>query len=130
MTDVTPAMALWGDETFGPVAAVYLVDGDEDAIARANDSAHGLTARVVTRQRTRRARRAPAGRRLGEHQRGLRRRLGFDRQPQQWLEGLGPGHRHGRHAFDVVTRTKTIAIQRLMPLAVHEASRQRPTGAS
>ena len=37
-------MALWGDETFGPVAAVYLVDGDEDAIARANDSAHGLTA--------------------------------------------------------------------------------------
>ncbi len=46
--------------------------------------------RVVSRCRARPTRGAPAGRRLGEHQRGVCRRVGIGRQPQQRLEGVGP----------------------------------------
>ena len=119
LAGVTPAMALWGDETFGPVAAVYPVDGDDDAIARANDSAYGLTASVWSRDSARAAR---VARRLAVGSVNINEAYaaawGSVDSPSSGWKASGPGHRHGRHAFDVVTRTKTIAIQRLMPLAV------------
>ena len=43
---VTPAMRIYGEETFGPVKCVVRVDGVEDAIACANDNAYGLSAAV------------------------------------------------------------------------------------
>jgi acyl-CoA reductase-like NAD-dependent aldehyde dehydrogenase len=41
---------LMRDETFGPVLPIVVVDTEEDAIARANASAYGLTASVWTRR--------------------------------------------------------------------------------
>jgi delta 1-pyrroline-5-carboxylate dehydrogenase len=41
------------DETFGPVLPIALVDGVDDAIARANASRYGLTASLWTRDRKR-----------------------------------------------------------------------------
>ncbi|HUB07772.1 MAG TPA: aldehyde dehydrogenase family protein [Myxococcales bacterium] len=41
-------LSLVTDETFGPVAAVEVVEGEEEAIARANASAFGLAASVWT----------------------------------------------------------------------------------
>jgi acyl-CoA reductase-like NAD-dependent aldehyde dehydrogenase len=35
-------------ETFGPVATVEVVDGAEEAVARANDTAYGLAAGILT----------------------------------------------------------------------------------
>jgi acyl-CoA reductase-like NAD-dependent aldehyde dehydrogenase len=46
LVDVTPDMAIAREETFGPVACVSVVDGDDDAVARANDTPFGLGAVV------------------------------------------------------------------------------------
>ena len=48
LTDVPPDSELARVETFGPVATVEVVDGDEEAVARANDTAYGLTAGILT----------------------------------------------------------------------------------
>ncbi|MDI3261982.1 MAG: aldehyde dehydrogenase family protein [Fulvimonas sp.] len=49
LADVRPEMTCYAEETFGPVAAVYPVDGFEQALAQANDSRYGLSAAVYTR---------------------------------------------------------------------------------
>jgi succinate-semialdehyde dehydrogenase/glutarate-semialdehyde dehydrogenase len=45
---VTKEMRLWGEEAFGPVAAVFRVPDFEEAIALANDSSLGLSSSVWT----------------------------------------------------------------------------------
>ncbi|MBF5008049.1 aldehyde dehydrogenase [Burkholderia pseudomultivorans] len=46
---VTREMKLYADESFGPVVTVQRVDGDEAALAAANDSEYGLSAAVFSR---------------------------------------------------------------------------------
>lgn len=46
VTNVTPKARIWDEETFGPSATIYVVDTDDEAIERANDSAYGLSAAV------------------------------------------------------------------------------------
>lgn len=48
LTGVTPDMRAYSEELFGPVAVVYRVDGEEEAIALANSSAYGLGASVFS----------------------------------------------------------------------------------
>ncbi|MBV9819279.1 MAG: aldehyde dehydrogenase family protein [Solirubrobacterales bacterium] len=43
---VTPAMRLYGEESFGPVVAVVTADGVDDAVRIANDTDYGLAAAV------------------------------------------------------------------------------------
>jgi benzaldehyde dehydrogenase (NAD) len=45
---VTPEMRIYREETFGPVKAIVRVDGEEAAIACANDNQFGLSAAVFT----------------------------------------------------------------------------------
>lgn len=45
---VTPAMRIYHDETFAPVKAIVRVDGEEAAIACANDNPFGLSSAVFT----------------------------------------------------------------------------------
>lgn len=49
LTGVTPDMAAFTDEIFGPVAPITVFDTDEEAIALANASAYGLVASIYTR---------------------------------------------------------------------------------
>ncbi len=42
LVDVNPKMRAYHEELFGPVAVVYRVESDEEAIALANDSRYGL----------------------------------------------------------------------------------------
>jgi benzaldehyde dehydrogenase (NAD) len=44
---VTPAMRIYGEETFGPVKAIVRVSGEEAAVACANDTAYGLSSAVI-----------------------------------------------------------------------------------
>ncbi|MEI7445216.1 MAG: aldehyde dehydrogenase, partial [Burkholderiales bacterium] len=46
---VTPAMRLYREETFAPVKAVIRVDGEDAAVACANDTEFGLSSAVFTR---------------------------------------------------------------------------------
>ena len=49
LRDVTPQMAIWREEVFGPVVAVRVVDGFDEAVEAVNDSVYGLAAGVFTR---------------------------------------------------------------------------------
>ena len=48
LSDVTPEMLIYREETFGPVAAVVPFDDEDDVIAMANDTDYGLAAYVYT----------------------------------------------------------------------------------
>jgi acyl-CoA reductase-like NAD-dependent aldehyde dehydrogenase len=50
---VTPAMRLYGEESFGPVVCVVRATGVEDAVRIANDTEYGLSAAVFGRDITR-----------------------------------------------------------------------------
>ncbi len=55
-------MAVWRDETFGPVAVVVPFKTDAEAIALNNDTEYGLSAGIITRNEERAlAHGAPAG---------------------------------------------------------------------
>ncbi|MGV9455555.1 aldehyde dehydrogenase family protein [Streptomyces sp. NPDC003635] len=51
--DVTPDMAIWREEVFGPVLAVRAVPGFTQAVEAVNDSGFGLAAAVFTRDLSR-----------------------------------------------------------------------------
>lgn len=53
LTDVPAGCPVDAEETFGPVAAVYEVSGEADAVAKANDTQFGLGASIWTQDRDR-----------------------------------------------------------------------------
>jgi succinate-semialdehyde dehydrogenase / glutarate-semialdehyde dehydrogenase len=53
LTNVNPQMTLAREETFGPVAPLFRVETDEEAVRLANDTEFGLAAYVYTRDLTR-----------------------------------------------------------------------------
>ena len=48
LSNVTPEMLIYREETFGPVAAVVPFDDEDDVIAMANDTEYGLAAYIYT----------------------------------------------------------------------------------
>ena len=48
LTNVTPNMNIWRDETFGPVAVVVPFQTDAEAIAMNNDTEYGLSSGIIT----------------------------------------------------------------------------------
>jgi acyl-CoA reductase-like NAD-dependent aldehyde dehydrogenase len=56
VADGSHAMKLFQQESFGPILPVVVVDSDEDAVAKMNDSRLGLTASIWTSDRERAAR--------------------------------------------------------------------------
>jgi succinate-semialdehyde dehydrogenase / glutarate-semialdehyde dehydrogenase len=49
VTEVTPAMLVAREETFGPIAPLFRFESEQDAIRMANDTEFGLAAYVYTR---------------------------------------------------------------------------------
>ena len=53
LTNVTPDMDVWRDETFGPVAVVASFKTDAEAIILNNDTEYGLSCGIITRNEQR-----------------------------------------------------------------------------
>ncbi|OEV31275.1 salicylaldehyde dehydrogenase [Streptomyces nanshensis] len=52
LTGVTPGMELYHGEAFGPVCAIATFTDDNEAVALANDTEHGLTCGIITENGT------------------------------------------------------------------------------
>jgi len=53
LTDVTPEMVIYREETFGPIAPVILFDDEDEVIKMANDTDYGLAAYLYTKDLSR-----------------------------------------------------------------------------
>ena len=114
---VTPEMALFAEETFGPVLAVYRVKSDEEAIEACNASDYGLNASVYSKDipRARRmAARIEAGT-VGVNENHKVIWASMD-APQGGFKQSGIGRRHGREGITKYTQTQQISVQRVLPL--------------
>ena len=60
LTGITKDMAAYREELFGPVAVVYKVGSDDEALALANDTTYGLGGAVFSTD-PERARGSPSG---------------------------------------------------------------------
>jgi len=118
LSDVTPGMTLYRDETFGPVVSIYPFRDDDEAVALANDTVYGLNASVWTRD--------------GARGRALAARLhagtvnvneafgaawGSVDAPMGGMGDSGLGRRHGAEGLLKYTEAQTVAHQRMIGLA-------------
>ncbi len=88
LSDVAPGQPAYDEEIFGPVAAVIVADGEDEAVRIANDTRFGLGASIWTSDPERGDRRRPphpVRRRLRQRPRRLRRADALRRHPGEWL---------------------------------------------
>ena len=116
--DVREGMALFADETFGPVVAVSRFSEEEEAVERANASEFGLNFSVWTRD-TKRARGLATSLKAGtvNINEGYIAAWGSIDAPMGGMKSSGIGRRHGAVGIVKYTEAQTVAVQRLMPLA-------------
>lgn len=116
--DVTESMAVCREETFGPVASVYVVQGDEEAVRQANDTEYGLNASILSADVGKArfmARRLSAGSvNINE---GYAATWGSVAAPVGGRGDSGLGVRHGDAGLLTYTESQTIASQHLLGFA-------------
>jgi acyl-CoA reductase-like NAD-dependent aldehyde dehydrogenase len=113
LADVTHAMHIMREETFGPVLPVMPFDSDEEAIRLANDSDFGLAASVWTRDRARGeslARRIHAGTVMVNDAVAC---FGISEAPHGGVKASGMGRTHGRFGMEEMVRIKHLDSDRL-----------------
>jgi succinate-semialdehyde dehydrogenase/glutarate-semialdehyde dehydrogenase len=114
LSGVLPTMAMYADETFGPVVAVYPVADDDEAVARANDSDYGLSASIWSAD-------LDAARALAALVRagavnindGYLSAIASVAAPMGGMKSSGVGRRHGADGILRYTEGQTVATQKL-----------------
>ncbi|MRV70476.1 aldehyde dehydrogenase family protein [Duganella sp. FT92W] len=107
---VTPEMLIYSEESFGPVKGIVRVDGDEAALACANDNAYGLSSAIFSRdvaRALRLSRRVEAG---ICHINGAT----VHDEPQMpfgGVKGSGYGHFGGKAGIEAFTDLRWVTVQ-------------------
>lgn len=112
---VTPDMACFGEETFGPVVCLYRFHDEADAIARANGGEYGLNASLYSRD-TARARRIARQIRCGtvNVNEAFGATFASIDAPMGGMRHSGQGRRQGREGVLRYTETQSVATQSLL----------------
>ncbi len=117
LTDVTPAMRVYSEETFGPVVSLYRFSDLEQVLTLINHSEYGLNASVWTRD-LRKGREVAA--RIQDGTVNIN-----ESYAAAWasmdatmggFKASGLGRRHGREGLYRFTEVQTIAIERFIPV--------------
>lgn len=126
LSDVTPKMRVYAEETFGPVVSLYEYSAIEDAIGRANDTNYGLNASVWSKD-VRRALEVAARIRAGSV--NVNEVYGAawsaTSTPIGGMKESGFARRHGAEGILKYTAAQTVAAQRWLPLAPPRLMPQR-----
>ncbi|MGH3859917.1 succinic semialdehyde dehydrogenase [Actinokineospora sp.] len=114
LTGVTPDMACFAEETFGPVVSIYPFRDEEDAIALANDTTYGLNASVYGRDLDR-ARRVAHRLRAGTVNVNDGHAAAYSSMdaPMGGMGSSGLGRRHGVEGLLKYTEAQNVAVQRV-----------------
>jgi acyl-CoA reductase-like NAD-dependent aldehyde dehydrogenase len=115
---VTPEMTCFGDETFGPVIALYRFQDEADAVARANGGDYGLNASIYSRD-TRRARAIARHVKCGTV--NINEAFGATfasiDSPMGGMRSSGMGRRQGVEGVRRYTESQSVAVQKLIRFA-------------
>ena len=115
LTDVTEAMDVCREETFGPVVSIYPFVDDDEAVRLANDTEYGLNASVWSRD-LRHARavasRIDAG--TVNVNEGYAATYGSQGAPMGGMKASGLGRRHGDESLLKLTESQNVASQHLL----------------
>ena len=114
---VTPDMAVFAEETFGPVISLYPYAAGSDPVPLANLGAYGLSASIWSRD-SREAGRMALRIRAGSVNinDGAAAAAGSVKAGMGGMGDSGLGRRHGAEGILKYTECQTIAVQRLMRL--------------
>ncbi|MFF1696355.1 succinic semialdehyde dehydrogenase [Streptomyces sp. NPDC058257] len=114
---VTAEMHACRSETFGPVLALYPYATDDEALRLANQGTYGLSASIWSKD-TREAARMAALIRCGSVSinDGAAAAAGSIEAGMGGTGDSGLGRRHGAEGIRKYTESRTVAVQRLMPL--------------
>jgi len=115
LTDVTPEMNVYIEETFGPVLSIYRFDKVEQAIQMANASPYGLNSSVWTRD-VRHGQQIASQLQTGTSNvnEALNAAWGSVDSPMGGMKASGLGRRHGVEGILKYTESQTVATQSLM----------------
>jgi acyl-CoA reductase-like NAD-dependent aldehyde dehydrogenase len=112
---VTPDMACFSEETFGPVVSVYRFTDESEAVARANDGDYGLNASIYSRDGAR-ARSLARQIRCGSVNvnEGFAATFASIDAPMGGMRRSGVGRRQGAEGIWRYTELQSVATQRLL----------------
>jgi acyl-CoA reductase-like NAD-dependent aldehyde dehydrogenase len=115
---VTPEMACFSSETFGPVVSVYRFGDEADAVARANEGQYGLNASIYSRDGARAraiARQVKCG--TVNINEAFGATFASIESPMGGMRESGLGRRQGAEGIHRYTETQSVATQRLIRLS-------------